>query len=133
MNDIKKKTFFSAIERDTFTIGMKIPDTMTIHDTEIPMRKIVDGIFKNDEIDADINLTKQEFIELLYDERQSIIDDVENDSVDQPIADLTQKVKHIDRTVEMLDGSPSEDVTTQDVVSQKKWMNFVDKVSTANL
>lgn len=133
MDDIKKKTFFSAIERDTFTIGIKIPDTMVINDEEIPMRKIVDGVFKNDEIDATIDMTKQEFIQLLYEERQSIITDVENDAIDRSIQDITQKVQYIDRTIELLDGSSSEDISTQDVVSEKRWMEFVDKVSKSNL
>lgn len=138
MKNSTKQSLLEEIERDSSTIGIQIPDTVRVQGTDIPLNNIVCEIGSEDDSLDGFDIDVQELKKNLRRKRNELVETIESGEVksERDARNRVHKIKQIDKSLEMLDGSDSSNITSEieksDALKKKRWMDFLDKIRNSN-
>lgn len=135
MDDSFRKILISKADKDSATVGISIPDSMTIQGREIPLHKIVFKICSTDNVPKEYDMTIDEIKVMLRRERNNLIDKIENadDMTRKEGEKSVEKINQIDRALSFIKDSDKDidieaEIKKSDAQSTKRWKSFLDKI-----
>lgn len=133
MKENERKKYLAKIDRDTSTVGVELPDTMSINGVELPVSDIVFEISSSNKLPDKVELSVPEIKKNIIRERSSLVDKLKtSDDICKEDADIiVENIKRLDRIINSL---ASDDMEFKDkhklnkAKKTKKWRNLVDKI-----
>lgn len=135
MDDSFREILMSKVDKDSATVGIEIPDSMTVQGREIPLHTIVFDICSTEKVPEKYDMSVDEIKVMLRRERNNLINEIENDD------DITRKkgkknvnkINRISRALSFIkDADRDIDIETEikksEAQSTKRWRMFLDKI-----
>lgn len=130
VKEYERKRFLERINRDGATIGVAIPETMTVQGERIPLRAVVmeDRFQEVRSVSSD----RRTLISALRRERRERERRLQSETLDhETAADLTESILGIGRALEVLtadaDGSIEAEATATRRADRERWLSFLRK------
>jgi hypothetical protein len=135
MDDSFREILMSKVDKDSATVGIEIPDSMTVQGREIPLHKIVFDICSTEDVPEKYDMNVDEVKLMLRRERNNLISEIENDD------DITKKkgeknvnkINQINRALSFIKDADRDidveaEIKKSEAQSTKRWKNFLDKI-----
>lgn len=133
MEDSAVKKYISMIEKDSSTVGVKIPENIEIRDENINLKEIVSEVNRDSDLENEYGLTELELKKLLRREKNDLVSKIEDGEVSEEEAEeIVNKVKKIDRSLNSITSDREESlekkIKRKEAMKEKKWRNFIKKI-----
>lgn len=123
------------INRDSLTIGVSIPEELTVQGQTIPLQTLIFEICSSEDVPDHLNDNISSIKRDLIREMSDCIQTIENEEITYNTGqELVTKVAQIQRAINIVE-NPTEnhDISTHAQRSQakdtKKWRDFVDRIT----
>ena len=133
MDEYERKLLVERIGREGATVGVSIPERITVQGQEIDLREFVFEIKRRETVPPGERERVEEAKRNLRRERLQRKQRIENDDIDFEEGErLAESIVGIDRALEALGSLGPSDVEgeakRQETMDQKRWMNFLKQV-----
>jgi hypothetical protein len=133
MDEYERKLLVERIGREGATVGVSIPERITVQGQEIDLREFVFEIKRRETVPPGERERVEEAKRNLRRERLQRKQRIENDDIDFEEGErLAESIVGIDRALEALGSLGPSDVEgeakRQEAMDQKRWMNFLKQV-----
>ncbi|MEF8821579.1 MAG: DUF5788 family protein [Halovenus sp.] len=133
MDDEDRREYISQVQSEGSTVGVKIPETITVGGDELELAEFLIETRKIDRIPPEAKEKITEAKRVLKAERKRRFDRLENEPIDHETAEeLVVEINGLDRALNALDtirrpnyGDESRSAMIEDY---KKWLGFLDTV-----
>lgn len=131
MEESEKEELIEKIEKESSTVGHRIPDSIVIQGEKIQLQDFIFEISNNQTVqeDEEIQNLKQE----LRQERNKLVDKIKQENISRSEGErIAELVIGIDRALNALESLDEPDISTQikrkEAMDTKRWREFVRKV-----
>jgi hypothetical protein len=133
MEDSAVKKYISMIEKDSSTVGVKIPENIEIRNENINLKEIVLEVNRDSDLENEYGLTELELKKLLRREKNDLVSKIEDGEVSEEEAEeIVNKVRKIDRSLNSITSDREESlekkIKRKEAMKEKKWRNFIKKI-----
>lgn len=132
MDESEREVYLEKIEKETSTVGVKIPDTMEINNINYPVSDILFDLSSDNSFSDAISISESDFKKNVIKERQNLVDNIKNGDITEAEANsIVKKINKIDRIINTLtndDVSFKEKNKRNKAKKTAKWRNFVDEI-----
>ncbi|AFZ72873.1 DUF5788 family protein [Natronobacterium gregoryi] len=133
MNEDERKELLERVNRPSATIGISIPDTITIGDEEIPVDEFVIETRKVEGIPDDLKPVVREAQISLQEERERLVERLESAPLEYEEAEeIADTIVGIDRTLNALKslrgGGYTSEAPAEEIEDHKRWLDFLNSI-----
>ena len=133
MKEHERKQLLERVNRDSATVGARIPDTVTISDEEMDLREFLFEIKRQDSIPPDVSEEVDDAKQALRQERNDRLETLETADISRADGDrLAEEIVGIDRALNALENLRSSSLDAEarrrETADQKRWMAFIKQV-----
>ncbi|MEF8842502.1 MAG: DUF5788 family protein [Haloarculaceae archaeon] len=133
MDEYERKLLLERIGREGATVGVSIPERITVQGEEVDLHEFVFEIKRRETVPPGERERVEEAKRNLRRERLQRKQRIEEDEVDFEEGErLAESIVGIDRALEALEGLGPTDVEAeakrQETMDRKRWMNFLKQV-----
>jgi len=134
VDDTTRSQYLARVERETATLGVTIPESISVQGQDFPLNAFVYDICSDHSVPDRYDVTLEEVKPLLRRERNDRLERLEEGDITEAQAEqLVNSIHELDRALEMLT-EPTEDGTLQQEMERveaeqtQRWRNFVSKI-----
>ena len=133
MKEYQRKALLERVDRDSVSVGARVPETVELGDEggteEFALNEYVFDVRAGDVDDEDVKEKKK----LLRRRRLALLDEIrEGDLTYEEGESVVERVAGIDRALNILQsagGSIEAEARAKEMTDEKRWMDFVKKVT----
>lgn len=133
MDDADRRELLERANRQSATIGQKLPETITVGDDKLPLEEFLIETRKVEGIPDDAKVVVRETEQELTGERERLIDQLKSAPIDREEGEaIVETIVGIDRALNALrslrrDGFAAE-ARTATLDDHERWLEFMDSI-----